>query len=390
MASLTPTLRTLLGHRSLTTEESRETFAAMMAGEVSQAEMGALLALLALRVPTAEELVGAARVMRENVARVPTQTDPESLVDTCGTGGAPKTFNVSTAASIVAAAAGVRVAKHGNRSSTGRGSAESLKELGINIDASREVQAHCLDHVGICFCFAIHHHPATKNVVPVRLALGVPTIFNLLGPLTNPAGAKRQVLGVYDARFLKPMARALLDLGASRAMVFHSHDGLDELSISAPTDIVHVTSEGPSIDIVLAPHEVTRATKAIRALADAEGVQLNLHVFEWIDAQLDPAALVAAAAGTPSYDVMLGDPGPTPERVSTAIVETTNLDPELAEAYVRDRPHPRTGAPPVWPRAIAQRVTEAHAQALLSAIREAGATASMVPADARRRFGSPA
>jgi|GEM_PF-791166 len=153
---------------------------------------------------------------------------------------------------------------------------------------------------------------------------------------------------------------------------------------------VHVTSEGPSIDIVLAPHEVTRATKAIRALADAEGVQLNLHVFEWIDAQLDPAALVAAAAGTPSYDVMLGDPGPTPERVSTAIVETTNLDPELAEAYVRDRPHPRTGAPPVWPRAIAQRVTEAHAQALLSAIREAGATASMVPADARRRFGSPA
>jgi anthranilate phosphoribosyltransferase len=244
MASLTPTLRTLLGHRSLTTEESRDTFAAMMAGEVSQAEMGALLALLALRVPTAEELVGAARVMRENVARVPTQTDPEALVDTCGTGGAPKTFNVSTAASIVAAAAGVRVAKHGNRSSTGRGSAESLKELGVNIDASPEVQARCLDEVGICFCFAIHHHPATKNVVPVRLALGVPTIFNLLGPLTNPAGAERQVLGVYDARFLKPMARALLDLGASRAMVFHSDDGLDELSVSAPTQIVHVTPAG--------------------------------------------------------------------------------------------------------------------------------------------------
>jgi anthranilate phosphoribosyltransferase len=244
MASLSPTLKILLGHRSLTADESRDAFAAMMAGEVSQAEMGALLALLAVRVPTAEELTGAARVMRENVAKIPTQTDPEALVDTCGTGGAPKTFNVSTAAAIVAAGAGARVAKHGNRSRTGRGSAEVLKALGIDVDASRDVQAKCLDEVGICFCFAIHHHPATKNVMPVRLALGVPTIFNLLGPLTNPAGAKRQLLGVYDGRFLLPMARALFDLGATRAMVFHADDGLDELSISAPTQIVHVTRQG--------------------------------------------------------------------------------------------------------------------------------------------------
>lgn len=244
MSSLSPTLKILLGHRTLTAEESREAFAAMMAGEVTQAEMGALLALLALRVPTADELTGAARVMRENVARIPTQSDPDTLVDTCGTGGAPKTFNVSTAAAIVAAGAGARVAKHGNRSRTGRGSAEVLKALGIEVDASREVQARCLDEAGICFCFAIHHHPATKNVMPVRLALGVPTIFNLLGPLTNPAGARRQLLGVYDPRFLLPMARALFELGATRAMVFHSDDGLDELSISAPTQIVHVTRAG--------------------------------------------------------------------------------------------------------------------------------------------------
>jgi anthranilate phosphoribosyltransferase len=243
MASLSPILKILLGHRTLTAEESREAFTLMMSGDVTAAESGALLALLATRIPTADELVGAATVMRENVERVPAQTDPEALVDTCGTGGAPKTFNVSTAAAVVAAAAGARVAKHGNRSRTGRGSAEALAALGVNIDADRTLQARCLDELGICFCFAIHHHPATKNIVPVRLALGVPTIFNLLGPLTNPVGAKRQLLGVYDARFLQPVAHALQRLGTRRAMVFHSDDGLDELSISAPTQIVHVSPD---------------------------------------------------------------------------------------------------------------------------------------------------
>jgi anthranilate phosphoribosyltransferase len=282
MVSLTPILKVLLGHRSLTEQESRTAFHAMMASEVSQAEIGALLALLALRVPTAEELVGAARVMRENVARVPTQSDPETLVDTCGTGGAPKTFNVSTAAAIVAAAAGARVAKHGNRSRTGRGSAETLKALGVDVDASAQVAARCLDQVGICFCFAIHHHPATRNVMPARQALGVPTIFNLLGPLTNPAGAKRQVLGVYDARFLQPVARALFELGATRAMVLHSDDGLDELSISAPTQVVHVTRDGLSSEQItpegvglaragreaVVAHDLEHAVQLVRSVLD--------------------------------------------------------------------------------------------------------------------------
>lgn len=253
--TLTPALKILLDHRTLTADESRDAFAAMMAGEVSHAEMGALLALLATRVPTSEELLGAARVMRENVERVPVSTDVESLVDTCGTGGAPKTFNVSTAAAIVAAAAGAKVAKHGNRSRTGRGSAEVLRALGVDVDASRETQAACLDELGICFCFAIHHHPATKNVMPVRMALGVPTIFNLLGPLTNPAGAKRQVLGVYDAKFLEPIAGALRALGVKKAMVVHSEDELDELSISAPTRIVHVTPEGTRSELI-APEDL--------------------------------------------------------------------------------------------------------------------------------------
>jgi anthranilate phosphoribosyltransferase len=250
MASLTPTLKTLLGHRTLTAEEAREAFSAIMTGEVSHAETAAVLAVLAMRVPTSEELLGAAQVMREHVTRVPASTPAADIVDTCGTGGAPKTFNVSTAGAIVAAAAGAKVGKHGNRSRTGRGSAEVLRGLGINVDAGPELEGACLDALGLCFCFAIHHHPATRNVMPVRTALGVPTIFNLLGPLTNPLGAERQVMGVYDGRFLRPMALALKALGARKAIVLHADDGLDEISISAPTELVHVGPDGLRMECV--------------------------------------------------------------------------------------------------------------------------------------------
>jgi anthranilate phosphoribosyltransferase len=244
---LTPMIRRLLGGHTLSAEESAAAFEAMMSEQSHPGEIGALLALLATRVPTAAEILGAASVMRRHVDRVqPTRCDASSIVDTAGTGGAPKTFNVSTAAALVAAAAlreansTAGVAKHGNRSRTGRGSAEVLRALGVNIDADRATQARCLDNAGVCFCFAIHHHPATRHVMPVRQALGFPTIFNLLGPLTNPAGARRQVMGVYDEKFLRPIAEALRDLGAIRAMVVHSEDGLDELSIAAATRVMHV------------------------------------------------------------------------------------------------------------------------------------------------------
>ncbi|MDB4977344.1 MAG: Anthranilate phosphoribosyltransferase [Myxococcaceae bacterium] len=239
-----PILRALHERQTLSTAQTHEAFRAMMAGEVSHGEIGALLAFLSLRVPTADELLGAAQVMRDHVSRLPTRTAPEHIVDTCGTGGAPKTFNVSTLAGIVAAASGVKVAKHGNRSRTGRGSAELLEALGVNLEASLEVQAACLDQLGICFCFAVKHHPAMRNVAPVRQAMGFPTLFNLLGPLTNPAGAQRQVMGVYDARLLEPVAQVLRALGASRAIVVHSDDGLDEISISAGTSLVHVAQAG--------------------------------------------------------------------------------------------------------------------------------------------------
>jgi len=157
------------------------------------------------------------------------------IIDTCGTGGAPKTFNISTAAAIVAVGAGAKVAKHGNRSRTGRGSAEILHALGVNIEATPSVQCRCLDEVGVSFSFAVHHHPAVKFAMPARRALGFPTIFNLLGPLTNPAGAQRQLIGVYHADFTEPMALVLRNLGAERALIVHGRDGLDEMTTTAPT-----------------------------------------------------------------------------------------------------------------------------------------------------------
>ncbi|MET0341611.1 MAG: anthranilate phosphoribosyltransferase [Polyangiales bacterium] len=300
MSSLTSTLKPLLERRSLSTEQMRDAFRAMMAGEVGHGEIGALLALLATRVPTSAELLGAAQVMRENVSRLQTRTDPEDIVDTCGTGGAPKTFNVSTLAGIVAAASGAHVAKHGNRSRTGRGSAELLEALGVNLEAPLEVQARCLDEVGITFCFAVRHHPAMKHVAPVRQSLGFPTIFNLLGPLTNPAGARRQVLGVYEPRFLEPVAQTLSELGTRKSLVVHSDDGLDELSISAGTELMQVTPDGitrlrvvpEELGLERAPREAVMAEDLAHAVRIARAILAG----EERGAPRDAVVLASAAA----------------------------------------------------------------------------------------------
>jgi len=236
----------LLGGRPLSEADAERAFETILSGRAEDAELAALLSLIQVRGASVDELVGAARVMRRHVRRVPTEQLPPGhrLVDTCGTGGAPKTFNVSTGAAIVAAAAGrdlgVHVAKHGNRSRSGRGSAELLERLGVNVNAEPEVQARCLLETGACFSFAIHHHPAMKHAAAVRRSLGFPTIFNLLGPLTNPAGASRQALGVYAPSLVEPMAHALLRLGAERAIVAHGDDGLDEITTTTTTRLAHV------------------------------------------------------------------------------------------------------------------------------------------------------
>lgn len=259
---------------SLSEARAHEAFSIIMRGEAGEAPIASLLTILARRGPTVDEVVGAARVMREHVTPVPLPADlRHSIIDTCGTGGAPKTFNVSTAAALVAAGAGARVAKHGNRSRTGRGSAEVLKELGVNVDADRPTQARCLDEAGVCFCFAIHHHPATRHVIGARKALGFATLFNLLGPLTNPAGARRQVMGVYADRFVLPIAHALRDLGATRALVVHSRDGLDEVTLTAPTRIAHVDGgrvwEEELDPAMLGLHRSTFADLQVRDVRDA-------------------------------------------------------------------------------------------------------------------------
>lgn len=230
---------------TLSEAAAHDFFTAMLAGHLEPAHMAAALAFLATRTPTDDELTAGARVMRDSVTPVPIPDGlPGKIIDTCGTGGTPKTFNVGTLAAIVAAAAApgrLRVAKHGNRSRTGRGSAEVLQGLGVNINASPQVQSRCLVETGVCFCFAIHHHPAMKYVAPVRQALGFPTIFNALGPLTNPARAQYQVMGVYKRDLVLPVARTLARLGCKRAWVLHSHDGLDELTATAPVHIAEVT-----------------------------------------------------------------------------------------------------------------------------------------------------
>ena len=234
---------------SLGSEEISAAMRVIMSGAANDDLIRDFLEILSTRTPTGEELAGACAVMKECVQRVDLP-DPDSLLDTCGTGGAPKTFNVSTAAGIVAAACGVRVAKHGNRSRTGRGSAEVLERLGINIELSPKQQVRCLEEVGICFCFAPKHHKSVAHAMPARKALGTPTIFNLLGPLTNPCSAGRQLLGVWDDVYVEPMAEALRSGETTFSAVVHSHDGLDEISISSPTRILYVNGGAISEDVL--------------------------------------------------------------------------------------------------------------------------------------------
>jgi anthranilate phosphoribosyltransferase len=237
-------LAQLVALRDLTQEQAEFCLEELLSGRMDAAQIGALLALLQAKGVTTPELVGGAAAMRRYVTRVPLRPELAArAIDTCGTGGAPKLFNVSTAAALIAAGAGAKVVKHGNRSRTGRGSAEILQALGVIVEASPEVQARCVEEAGVCFCFAIHHHPAAKHAAGPRKALGLPTIFNLLGPLTNPGGAQRQLLGVARREHVEIVARALAKLGCARAMVVHSNDGFDELSTTSTNTIAHVRGD---------------------------------------------------------------------------------------------------------------------------------------------------
>ncbi len=229
----------LAGGQNLSVDETAAVLSEIMAGNASEVQIAGFLIALRTKGETVEELAGLARTMRAMAAHVSVSSD--DLLDTAGTGGGRRTFNVSTTAALIAAGAGCTVAKHGNRSATGlSGSADVLEALGARIDLGPDDVARCINEVGFGFMFAPAHHQATRYVIPVRRQLAVRTIFNFLGPLTNPAGASRQLIGVSDPAYLKTMAGALALLGTKHALLVSSHDGLDELSISAPTQVVEV------------------------------------------------------------------------------------------------------------------------------------------------------
>ena len=232
----------LMDGRDLSQEDAREVMNSIMAGEATPAQIGAFLVALRMKGETADEIAGCAEAMREHVLVVrPARTD---LVDTAGTGGdGARTFNISTAAALVAAAAGAGVAKHGNRAvSSSSGSADVLEALGFNLELPPETIARSIDELGFGFLFAPTHHPAMRHAAPVRRELATRTVFNVLGPLTNPAGARAQVVGVYAPELVPTIADVLARLGAERAFVVHGAAGVDELSPAGPNLVCEVAN----------------------------------------------------------------------------------------------------------------------------------------------------
>ncbi len=238
MSALTHALARLAAGQDLAAGEMREALSVVMSGAGTPAQIGGFLMALRVKGETVEEIVAAAQVMRDLSTQV-TVADTDHLIDTCGTGGdGASTFNISTATALVCASAGARVAKHGNRSVSSRsGSADVLEAAGANLALTPEQVALCIDRVGVGFLFAPRHHEAMRHAVGVRKDLGVRTLFNLLGPLTNPARARSQLVGVFSEALLEPFAQALAGLGGRHALVVHSGDGLDEISPSAPTEV---------------------------------------------------------------------------------------------------------------------------------------------------------
>ena len=249
----------------LTADHASAVLDEVMEGRAGEVQTGAFLIALRAKGETVAELVGLARTMRRLAASV--ASSREDLVDTAGTGGGPSTFNISTAAALVAAGAGCAVAKHGNRSSTSRsGSADLLEALGVEIELGPEEVGRCIDELGFGFMFAPRHHAAMKHVVPVRKELAVRTIFNFLGPLTNPAGASRQLLGVSDRLYQETIAEALVGLGCERALVVCADDGIDEISVAGRTRVVEV-ADGGTEEWFVTPEDVGFERVELSAIA---------------------------------------------------------------------------------------------------------------------------
>jgi anthranilate phosphoribosyltransferase len=296
--TLTRAIEAVASGHDLAQEEAASVLAEIMAGDASETQIAAFLIALRTKGETVAELAGLAGTMRALATPVPCAR--EDLVDTAGTGGGRPTFNVSTTAALIAAGAGCALAKHGNRSATGlSGSADVLEALGARIDLAPEAVARCIDEAGFGFMFAPAHHQATRFVVPVRKELAVRTIFNFLGPLTNPAGARRQLIGVSDPAYLERMAGALARLGVERALVVSSEDGLDEMSTSAPTHVVEVNGNAIERYVVAAQDvglDVTAAETVVGGTPEANALTTRAILDGEPGPRRDLALLNAGAA----------------------------------------------------------------------------------------------
>ncbi|WP_136248884.1 anthranilate phosphoribosyltransferase [Halomonas borealis] len=299
-------LGALMRHESLCFEQTHALMSAIMTGEASDAQVAAFLMGMAMKGETPEEISAAAQVMRELMT--PVTLDAENVVDIVGTGGdGASLFNVSTASSFVAAAAGAHVAKHGNRGvSSSSGSADLFAVAGIGLDLDAEQVARCIEEVGVGFMFAPNHHPAMRHAIDARREMGVRTLFNILGPLTNPAGAPNQLLGVYAFELMPLMAEVLKRLGSRHVLVVCAEDGLDEISLAAPTRVTEL-KDGEISEYTIAPEDFGIARQGLEALK-VKTAEDSLRLVEQALIGEGPAAdIVALNAGAALYAAEVAD-----------------------------------------------------------------------------------
>ncbi len=300
-------IQTVIDKKNLSNDEMRDVMRNIMTGECADAQIAGFLVGLRSKGETVDEITAATRVMRELASQV--HINQENLIDTCGTGGdGHSTFNISTTAAFVVSAAGGNVAKHGNRSvSSKSGSADVLESAGIKLELTPEQVAQCVEKVGIGFMFAPIHHSAMKHAIGPRRELGVRTLFNVLGPLINPAGAKRQVMGVFSYDWLETLANVLKNLGSEQVMIVYSEDGMDEISISAPTNIAEL-KDGKIKTYKIEPEQfgIQRADISTLVVENVEDSLKVLHAV--LDNQASPAQdIVLLNAGAAIYTAGIVD-----------------------------------------------------------------------------------
>ena len=287
--------------RNLTREDMSEIILEILEGKVTDAQIGAFLIALSMKGETVDEVLGAVGVMRDLSTKV--EIDEPNLIDTCGTGGTGiGIFNVSTTSALVASSCGAKIAKHGNRSATRKsGSADLLEQAGVSLSLTPEQVASCIQEIGLGFMFAQAHHSAMRHVVGPRKEIGQKSIFNVLGPLTNPASAKRQVLGVYDKKWMTPIAEVLDELGSEHLLIVHSRDGLDEISLASPTYVTEMR-DGKISEYEVSPEDFNFATDTLEGLqVNSPQESLDLAKLALLGEHKKASSLICMTAGAALY-----------------------------------------------------------------------------------------